>query len=326
VNLNPGELLFNIHYQPQEVIDVSDTISRRSFLHVAGATAVSVCALAAPTLSVAKTKATVPETAGVVKPLAFICGILKTQTQYLLKDTRVGTPFNIPVPFFLLKHGNDWVAFDTGNNAMVAKDPAKYWGKAVTNAYFPVMKDYEEFKVQIGKMGVEPKQIKAVIISHGHLDHAGAIDNFKGTKVPIYVQKKELEVIKKAVASGKKTAYIPDDFKVMNQLNIKAIEGVFDLFGDKTIVAFPSPGHTPGHQSLLVNCGGGKRLILAADAMYTVENMVDAIPPGLAWDIPRSLQALNIFKVMSYMDTEVVPSHDPGYWKKQTLAPKLFGT
>jgi len=142
--------------------------------------------------------------------------------------------------------------------------------------------------------------------------------------IPIYVQKTELGIIKEAVASGKKTAYIPEDFKVMEQLNIKPVEGVFDLFGDKSIVAFPTPGHTPGHQSLLVRTAGGKPFILAADAMYTMENMTDAIPPGLAWNVPQSLQALYTFKIMDYLDASVVPSHDPDYWKGKALAPKVF--
>lgn len=267
-----------------------------------------------------------PALAVEVKVYAFTCGILKTQTQYLLKDTRPGTPFDIPVTFFLIKHGNDWVAYDTGNNAMVAKDPIGYWSEAVVKAYTPVMKDYEEFQVQIKKLGITPKDIKAVILSHGHLDHAGAIDNFKGTNVPIYLQKKELDEINKAIASGQKSAYIPDDFKVMKELNIKTIEGVLDLFGDQTVVAFPTPGHTPGHQSLMVKRGDRKSLILCADAGYTIENMMEAIPPGLAWDIPQSLEALYIFKVMKYLGADIVPSHDPDYWKNRPLAPKPFTT
>ena len=259
-----------------------------------------------------------------VKAYAFVCGILKTQTQYLLKDTRPGTPFDIPVTFFLIKHGNDWVAYDTGNNAMVAKDPVGYWSEPVVKAYTPVMKDYEEFQVQIKKLGITPKDIKAVIISHGHLDHAGAIDNFKGTNVPIYMQKKELDEINKAIASGQKTAYIPDDFKVMKELNIKTFEGILDLFGDQTLVAFPTPGHTPGHQSLMVKLGGGKKMILCSDAGYTIENVMEAIPPGLAWDIPQSLEGLYIFKVMKFLGAEIVPSHDPDYWKNKPLAPNLF--
>jgi glyoxylase-like metal-dependent hydrolase (beta-lactamase superfamily II) len=110
----------------------------------------------------------------------------------------------------------------------------------------------------------------------------------------------------------------------MNELNIKALEGVFDIFGDQTVVAFPTPGHSPGHQSLIVKLSSGKNLVLAADAMYTIENMTEAIPPGLAWDIPQSLQGLYVFKAMKYLDAEVVPSHDPGYWKNKPLAPKAF--
>lgn len=303
---------------------MSDEISRRNFFKYTGVAAVSFSALSMLPKSVTAADKPAADPAPEVKAIAFLCGILKTQTQYMLKDTRVGTPFDIPVTFFLIKHGNEWVAFDTGNNSMVAKDPVAYWGEAVTKAYYPVMKDYEEFQAQIKKLGLEPKNLKAVVLSHGHLDHAGAIDNFKGTDVPIYLQKKELDLIEKAVASGQKTAYIPEDFKVIKELNIKTIDGVFDVFGDQTVVAFPTPGHTEGHQSLLVKQTGGKPLVLAADAMYTLENMQEAIPPGLAWDIPRSLQALYAFKAMSMLGAEIVPSHDPEYWKNKPLAPKVF--
>ena len=148
-----------------------------------------------------------------VEVYAFHCGILKTQTQYILKDTRIGVPFDVPVPFFLIRRGSDWIAYDTGNNAQVAVDPIQYWGKPICDAYMPVMKPHEEFKVQIKKLGLSPERLRAVIISHGHLDHCGALEDLAGTNVPVYIQKTELDWIKKQVGSGKKTAYIPQDFK-----------------------------------------------------------------------------------------------------------------
>ncbi|MGV7930300.1 MAG: N-acyl homoserine lactonase family protein [Spirochaetota bacterium] len=268
---------------------------------------------------------------GLADVYAFKCGILETQTQYMLKDTRVGSRMDIPVTFFMIRHGKDWVAFDTGNNAMVAKDPIKYWSAPICKAYNPVMKDFEEFKVQIDRaLGIRPKDLKAVVLSHGHLDHSGAIDNFVGTNVPLYFQKKEIQVIKdemaKHKATGVTTAYIPGDFAKMNKLNIKGVDGVYDLFGDKSVVLFPTPGHTPGHQSMMVKQSNGTVAILCADAEYTLENMNEAIPPGLAWDIPQSTQALYIFKVMQWMNSNVsiVPSHDPKYWSNKPLAPKLY--
>ncbi len=305
---------------------MSNELSRRNLLRFAamGAGVASVGALSFAPNAQAKKKKSATNTAKGVKAYPFVCGILKTQTQYMLKDTRVGTPMDIPVTFFVLRHGDDWVAFDTGDNVMCSKDPVAYWGKDVTAAYYPVMQDYEEFKVQLKKLGLSPQKLKALVLSHGHLDHAGAIDNFVGTDVPIYLQAKELEIVKNAVASGKKTAYIPDDFKTLNQLNIKTVNGIFDVFGDGTVIAFPTPGHTEGHQSLAVKTYDGKQLILCADAMYTMENMLDAIPPGLAWDVPRAVEALTIFKVLSMIGTEVVPSHDPEFWKSKKLAPDLF--
>lgn len=302
---------------------MSVDLSRRNILKFAAMGAASVGALhLAPVAAQAKKKAASQSTRGVTL-YPFVCGVLKTQTQYMLKDTRVGTPMNIPVTFWVLRHGDDWLAFDTGNNLMCAKDPVAYWGD-VTKAYYPVMQDYEEFQIQLKKLGLTPGKLKAVILSHGHLDHAGAIDNLKGTDVPIYIQEKELATVKAAIASGKKTAYIPDDFKVLDQLNIKTISGIYDMYGDQTLIAFPTPGHTEGHQSLAVKSSEGKTLILAADAMYTLENMMDAIPPGLAWDVPRASDALTIFKVFKMTGNEVVPSHDPDFWKAKKLAPNTF--
>lgn len=262
-----------------------------------------------------------------VQIYAFKCGVLKTQTQYMLKDTRVGTPMDIPVTFFLIKHGNDWVAFDTGNNGKCATEPEVYWGE-VSKAYMPVMKTGEEFKVQIKRdLGIEPKDIKCVILSHGHLDHAGAIEDFVGTNVPIYMQKRELANINAAIATGKKTAYIPEDFTLMQQLNIKTYDGIFDVFKDQTVVTFPTPGHTPGHQSMMVKqTKNNKIVILCADAEYTLENMMEFIPPGLAWDIPQATQNLYVFMIMKWFgpNVEIVPSHDPHYWPTKPLAPAQF--
>lgn len=255
---------------------------------------------------------------------AFHCGILKTQTQYLLKDTRIGVPFDIPVPFFLIRHGKDWVAYDTGNNAKVAVDPIKYWSKGVCDAYTPVMKPHEYFSVQIKKLGLTTQKLHSVVISHGHLDHCGALGDLAGTKIPVYFQKAEMEWIKKQVATGKRTAYIPEDFKNIKRVNTQIIDGVFDIFGDGSVVVFPTTGHTPGHQSVLVKTNAGQNLILAQDACYTLENMMASIPPGLAHDIPDSLTNIYHFKAMSVMGGQMVPPHDPDWWVGKPLAPQKF--
>lgn len=258
-----------------------------------------------------------------VKAYAFHAGILKTQTQYLLKDTRVGTAIDIPIPFLVIQHGKDWVAFDTGCNAQAAKDPVGHWGEMIAKAYVPAIKPEEEFREAIKLLGLTPRDFKAAIISHGHVDHAGAIDNFTGTGVPIYFQKAELREIRKVLdASTAGAAYCLGDFKHLKELNIREVEGVFDVFADQTVMAFPTPGHTPGHQSLYVKLSTGEAFIYCADALYTLENMERFVPPGLAADIPGAMQNMQWFKFEERRGVKIVPSHDPGYWAKHAWAPK----
>ena len=260
-----------------------------------------------------------------VKVYAFNAGTLKTQTQYLLKDTRIGTPMDIPIPFLVIKHGKEWVAFDTGCNAQAARDPVGYWGEGIVKAYTPVIRPGQEFQEAIKVLGLKPSDFKAVVCSHGHLDHAGGIDNFLGTDVPIYFQKAEMVEIKKIVDAQKAgTAYILGDFKHLSELNIREIVGLFDIFGDKSVIAFPTPGHTPGHQSLYVKPSKGKAFIYCSDALYTLENMEKFIAPGLASDIAGAMQNINWFRVEEWTGVKVVPSHDPEYWTRHAWAPREF--
>jgi N-acyl homoserine lactone hydrolase len=260
-----------------------------------------------------------------VKVYAFHAGALKTQTQYMLKDTRPGTPMEFPVPFLVLQHGKEWVAFDTGCNARAAKDPAGYWGEALVKAYQPVLRPNQEFREAIKLLGLKPSDFRAAFISHGHTDHAGAIDNFVGTAVPLYFQKAELAEIRKVIAAQRaSTAYIPGDFEHLSELNVREIEGPFDLFGDRSLVVFPTPGHTPGHQSLYVKPASGPALIYCADALYTLENMEKFIPPALAADVPGTMQNINWFRLADWTGIRIVPSHDPVYWAKHAWAPQEF--
>jgi N-acyl homoserine lactone hydrolase len=265
---------------------------------------------------------TIPMQATEVQVYACNAGLLKTETQHILKDTRIGAPMQIPILFLMIRHGKEWIAFDTGCNAETTRDPVAYWGEGLAKAFSPVIGPDQEFSRAIKTLGLKPAALKAVILSHGHLDHAGAIEELRGTTVPIYFQKAELAEIRRIVASQQMgTAYIPRDFKYLKELTIREIEGPFDIFGDKSVIAFPTPGHTLGHQSLYVKPTRGSALIYAADALYTLESMEKSIPPAIAADLSATMQNIQWFKVENWTGVIVVPSHDPEYWAKRAWAP-----
>ena len=256
-----------------------------------------------------------------VKIYTFLCGHLISNTENFLANTRVGVQARFPVPFYVIKHGSDWVAFDTGNPGLTAKDPVAAIGKDRADRYRPTMKPEDEFQVQIKKLGLTPKDLRAVVLSHCHWDHAGALDNFKDTGVPIYIQKREMEFLKKTVADGKTVRSPLEDPKVVEKLNIKIIEGVFDVFGDQTLVAFPMPGHTPGIQVLMVKLANGGRVLLCSDSLYTTENVDKNILPGVLADPSEILQSFNMLRVLRILNVAIVPSHDPEYYIGKALAP-----
>jgi glyoxylase-like metal-dependent hydrolase (beta-lactamase superfamily II) len=103
---------------------------------------------------------------------------------------------------------------------------------------------------------------------------------------------------------------------------ISKIEEHFDMFGDRSMIAFPTPGHTLGHQSLYVKLSTGNALIYCTDAFCTTENMDKLIAPWLASDIPGKNLNIKWFNLQELTGIKIIPSSDPEYWAKRSWAPK----
>jgi N-acyl homoserine lactone hydrolase len=258
-----------------------------------------------------------------VQLYGFIGGYIRQPKDLMFKDYGKGEIFSIPIPFFVVKHGNSLVAIDTGMSRNVAIDHVAQWGEMLASMLTPKMKVQDTFEEQVkAKLNVTPKDFDAVILTHGHLDHAGDIGAFRDTNVPIYLQKAEYEVIKQAIGTGV-LGYIPDDLKYFNKLNFKPIEGLLDLFKDGTVVTFPMPGHTAGMQAVLVKAAN-RTFAIMSDACNTIEQLEKFLLPAVSADVSQSVQGLYISQLLGIMGAEVVPMHDEGYWKNKPLAPKTF--
>jgi glyoxylase-like metal-dependent hydrolase (beta-lactamase superfamily II) len=123
------------------------------------------------------------------------------------------------------------------------------------------------------------------------------------------------------LAEGKTVRSPLENPKVAEKLNIKTIEGVFDIFGDQSVVAVPLPGHTPGIQALMVKLNNGGRVILCSDILYTMENLDKNILPGVLADPSDILQSFNMLRILRSLNVAIVPSHDPGFYIGKALAP-----
>ena len=103
----------------------------------------------------------------------FQTGTLKTKMKYI-KMNQSNEDFEIPVPWFLIRHPKGDVVIDGGNAKEVSEDKHAHWGSVVA-AYDPIMGKTENCIDQLNSIGVNPAGIRYVLHSHLHLDHSGGV-------------------------------------------------------------------------------------------------------------------------------------------------------
>ena len=253
----------------------------------------------------------------------FQTGTLRTKTKYIKMNQGDGA-YEIPVPWFLIKHPQGNVVIDGGNAIEAAIDKRGHWGDVV-DAYDPVMQISENCVDQLKLVDVSPQSIRFVLQSHLHLDHTGAIGRFP--KATHFVQRAEYDYAFKPhwFSAG---AYIRADFDRPG-LNWKFLGGDytdnFDLFGDGTVRLIFTPGHSPGHQSFLITLPKSGPILLTIDAAYTMDHWENRALPGL---VTSSMQAADsvakLRKLAADTGALIVTGHDPSTWEDFRKAPHDF--
>lgn len=253
----------------------------------------------------------------------FECGTLRSQKHLFTMNKGIGEAFEVPVPFFLIKHPKGNVLFDTGNALQAARNPEKHWG-TVTSVYYPVMSEDQYVVNQLEKIGVRREDISHVVLSHLHLDHAGGVGEFPNAAY--IVQRAELQWAY-VPDFYQKPAYIRADFdKEVNWLLLEGeSEDNYDIFGDGILQIWFTPGHTPGHQSLLVNLEKHGSYLLTGDSCYTKEILDNDILPGLVWSPPHTVRSIRRMRYAQQVKgIRIVTGHDPDAWPAYKKAPEYY--
>jgi N-acyl homoserine lactone hydrolase len=253
----------------------------------------------------------------------FQTGILRTKLKYI-KMNQGDQDFEIPVPWFLIKHPQGNVVIDGGNAIEAAIDKRGHWG-AIVDAYDPVMNLADNCVDQCRLVGVEPHGVRYVLQSHLHLDHTGAIGRFP--KAQHIVQRAEWDYAFNPHWFAA-AAYIRADFDRPG-LNWKFLGGEYtdnyDLFGDGAIRMIFTPGHASGHQSFLITLPKTGPVLLTIDAAYTLDHWNNKALPGL---VVSSADAVNsvkkLHRIASDTNALVVTGHDPDNWGTFLKAPYDF--
>ncbi|MDX6649450.1 MAG: N-acyl homoserine lactone hydrolase [Solirubrobacteraceae bacterium] len=203
-----------------------------------------------------------------------------------------------PIPAYVIETAQERILVDTGLHPAAVADPARHYGRPDSLAGFGL-----ELERSVAEQ-VDLATVTRVVLTHLHFDHASALALLPGS-VPIVLQRREWEAAHDAAAI-ERNFYLPADYAAAER-QVTLVDGDHDLLGDGSVRLLLTPGHTPGHQSVLV----GERLVIGGDVTHFASGLDDHRFPIFAAD--HGAQAASAERLCALRDAgaNVLPGHDP---------------
>jgi N-acyl homoserine lactone hydrolase len=210
---------------------------------------------------------------------------------------------------YLVKHAQGWLLWDTGVADAVAAMPS---GLAPSDPKSVHWRRPKTLAAQLDQLGVKPSDIKAMAVSHTHPDHVGNVEMFPA--VMLYVQKAEYDW----PGANNTPRFKPEH-------PVTKLEGDRDLFGDGSVIILSTPGHTPGHQSLLVKLPNTGAVVLSGDAAHFKENWDNRRVPSNNVDKEQTLASMQkISDVLTREKAQLWINHDKAQRDSLKMAPEFY--
>jgi glyoxylase-like metal-dependent hydrolase (beta-lactamase superfamily II) len=235
-----------------------------------------------------------------------------------LVNTMLDDQWTEPLPIFawVVEHPEGILVIDTGETSRVSQ-----------RGYFPWWHPYyklgvkewvdepDEIGYQLMNVGIEPEDVRWVIMTHLHTDHAGGMSHFPNAD--FIISREEYQHASGLM--GLLRGYLPNrwpDWLRPNFVDFRPAEvGTFSesltltKAGDVMIV--PTPGHTPGHMSVILQ-ENGYSYFFAGDTSYTEQTMLNQVVDGVTPDPETARVTLDrILRFVQQANTIYLPSHDP---------------
>lgn len=178
-----------------------------------------------------------------------------------------GTHREMSVRSYLVVHPDGVLLWDTGIADEIAANPD---GEPIADAV--VFRVPTTLRSQLEAIGTDPADVDVVGLSHLHIDHVGNLDRFPRAKVVMQHAERDAAFGPDAEA----LTYIPKAYATLDPKRVQTVAGEHDVFGDGTVLMTPLPGHTPGHQGLLLSLRESGPILLAADIAYSAQDYAEA--------------------------------------------------
>jgi N-acyl homoserine lactone hydrolase len=192
---------------------------------------------------------------------------------------------------YLIQHGDEYMLWDTGHSMSAG-------------ALAPKVSVVD----QLAQLRVKPEQIKFVGISHYHPDHTGQVGSFPQTT--LLIGKGDWDVL----TSPKPPANAPTApfaHFISGAGKVEPLPLDKDVFNDRTVVMLATPGHTPGHHSLMVNLRQKGTVLITGDLAHFHENYdSDGVPPFNSSRAETLASLARLKKLAANTKATVIIQHD----------------
>jgi glyoxylase-like metal-dependent hydrolase (beta-lactamase superfamily II) len=233
-------------------------------------------------------------------------------------DPEAGTKVYNPYFIYVVQHPDGIVVFDTGAHPDLAHDPAAKLGDAAATFELELAPG-DDAASQLSSLGLDANDVEHVVQSHLHFDHAGGLCYFPNATV--YAQEAELDFAMSPPVY-QRTIYLPSDFDMVTGWHL--LTGEHDVFGDGRVLIIPTPGHTAGHQSLLVQLER-EVVFLIADATYRLVKMRNRLLPAVLWSPDEMVRSWErIEAIEKETGATLLCSHDLDFRERVRLAPDAW--
>lgn len=239
----------------------------------------------------------------------------------------------LPIVAFLVEHpGAGPILVDTGLDPVVADDQKKSFGRVLgaTSTKTFSMEPSQAVPEQLRARGVDPADVELVFLTHMHFDHTSGMGQFPGATFLLTEFEWDAANGPFSLLHGyvrrhfvRPVEYRSLDFESDHATSYATFGRTLDLFGDGSVRAVFTPGHTHGHMSLVLRTGGPE-ILVTADALYTRHALETGHLPAHMEDphlFRRSLREIQIYH-RQLPDSVVIPGHDFEAWDE---LPAVFG-